>query len=242
MLEGEESASLAREVATQLVPRWAGPRLFVLDAGAPMRVLSWALGYEGFSLARQVAWCEFRNDELGLEVDPLQLVRERLKQAEADGAVPLMTSAMVRRYGQVRLRVRNVEVEACATAGLGNAECVGESRGVLFGDVVLPKPLGTINLACFVFAPLTLGAQCEALSIAVEARTRAVLEANVPVAEGRFRATGTGTDCVALLVQEASEERAPAAFAGKHTVLGLAVGAACYRAVSLAIQNQSSLA
>jgi hypothetical protein len=83
MLEAGEPANLlqANEVATQLCLRWVSERLFLLDAGTEMQVLGWALGSEGFSLARQVAWCEFRNSELGLDVDPLQLVRERLQQA-----------------------------------------------------------------------------------------------------------------------------------------------------------------
>ena len=92
-------------------------------------------------------------------------------------------------------------------------------------------PVGTINLLCAVSVPLSEEAALEALSIAVEARTAAVLEARHPSRRSGAPATGTGTDCVVLAWPEPVAP--PAVFAGKHTALGHVIGRAvgdCVRA------------
>jgi len=65
----------------------------------------------------------------------------------------------------------------------------------------------------------------EALSIAASARTAAVMEVELELPEGR--ATGTGTDCIAMAAPEGTTR-----FAGLHTDTGEAVGRAVHEAVS----------
>ena len=67
-------------------------------------------------------------------------------------------------------------------------------------------------------------AQLEAYAIAVEARTAAIMDLGLELATGR--ATGTGTDCLAL-----AAPRGARAYAGLHTPLGEAIGAAVRQAV-----------
>jgi adenosylcobinamide amidohydrolase len=130
--------------------------------------------------------------------------------------------------------------------GLSNAVRVGDSPGPLAGVQV-----GTINLLCAVSVPLTEAAALEAASIAVEARTAAVLEARHPSRRSGAPATGTGTDCVVLAWPDTvyygtpkgfrtsrdgapagnppaphATIAAPAVFAGKHTALGHVIGRA----------------
>jgi adenosylcobinamide amidohydrolase len=76
-------------------------------------------------------------------------------------------------------------------------------------------------------AGLTETAQLEALSIAVQARTAAVMEVGLHLDTGL--ATGTGTDCAALAC-DPGEGR----YAGLHTALGEAIGAATRQAVAAA--------
>jgi adenosylcobinamide amidohydrolase len=63
----------------------------------------------------------------------------------------------------------------------------------------------------------------EALSIATQARTAAVMDVNLMLPTGR--ATGTGTDCIAVAARPG-----PALYAGLHTDIGEALGAAVYQA------------
>ena len=79
----------------------------------------------------------------------------------------------------------------------------------------------------FIDAGLTETAQLEALSIAVQARTAAVMEVGLHLDTGL--ATGTGTDCAALAC-DPGEGR----YAGLHTALGEAIGAATRQAVAAA--------
>jgi adenosylcobinamide amidohydrolase len=114
-----------------------------------------------------------------------------------------------------------------ATVGLSNAEAVGRRRPYHSAD------FGTINLCTAVDAALTEAAQLEALSIAIEARTAAVMEAGVSLPTGT--ATGTGTDCAALAC-DPGEGR----YAGLHTAIGEAIGAATRRAITAAAADWKS--
>ncbi|ODR95240.1 hypothetical protein AUC70_05970 [Methyloceanibacter stevinii] len=94
--------------------------------------------------------------------------------------------------------------------------------------------MGTINIAVRVSAGLTEAALVEALTIAAQARTAAVMEARWSLPEGV--ATGTGTDCIALAApMEGHGETV--AFAGLHTEVGEALGRAVYDAVARGADN-----
>lgn len=187
----------------------------------PMRVLSWAPHRAGFVTTERIVWREVRNADLVPGFDAEAWLAEELGAAGLGQAVAMMTS---RDVGTWRLEVVTVEGlrAAClATVGLSNAESVGQR---------LPwhaAEFGTINLAVAVEAELTEAAQLEALSIAVEARTAAVMAAGWELATGT--ATGTGTDCVALACLPGAGR-----YAGKHTAAGEAVGAAVRGAVAAA--------
>lgn len=193
----------------------------IAQLARPMRVLSWAPFRAGFVTTDRIVWREVRNADLVPGFDAEAWLAEALGAAGLGQAVAMMTS---RDVGTWRLEVVTVEGlrAAClATVGLSNAESVGRR---------LPwhaAEFGTINLAVAVEAELTEAAQLEALSIAVEARTAAVMAAGWELATGT--ATGTGTDCVALACLPGAGR-----YAGKHTAAGEAVGAAVRGAVAAA--------
>lgn len=85
---------------------------------------------------------------------------------------------------------------------------------------------GAINLLVAVSVPLRPATLIEAMSIADEARTAAVVALDRPVAGGP--ATGTGTDCAVVAAPDGPEGEA---FAGLHTDVGCAVAAAVFSAV-----------
>jgi adenosylcobinamide amidohydrolase len=192
----------------------------------PQRFLSWALVGGGRHLGDAVAWCQVRDDELPPGLDPRRLLQHRLRTLGLRRPVGMLTSRAVERFEDVsrEAATREVRARCVATVGLGNALRVGDPAGA--GPSA--RRVGTINLLVALSRPLAPGAQLEALSLAAEARTAAILDAGVPSVRSGAPATGTGTDCI---VVAAPAEPRGAAFAGKHTAIGEVVGAAVHAAV-----------
>ncbi|PWR21856.1 adenosylcobinamide amidohydrolase [Zavarzinia compransoris] len=187
------------------------------------RLLSFAPHRPGFQAADKVIWREVRNADLGPEVDPLALLRDGLAAIGGLDAVAMMTSRDIRRHFIARATIEGVTAACVATVGLGNGEAVGSRRPGRPGP-----PLGTVNILVHVDAALTDAALLEALSLAAEARTLAVLEGGYRPDPARPPVTGTGTDCIVLA---AARGAAPLAYAGKHTAVGEALGRAVLDAV-----------
>ncbi len=195
--------------------RLARPWL-IADLAAPMRVLSWAPHGGGYVVARRVVWREVRNADLPIDFDVDSWFAAEM--AQHPGAVGMLTSRDVGTYSQARATVEGVSAQCVATVGLTNAEAVGRRRAWGPGD------FGTINLCVATDAGLTEAAQLEVLSIAVQARTAAVVGADLHLPTGV--ATGTGTDCLALACLPGLVRHA-----GLHTPVGEAVGAVVKAAV-----------
>lgn len=185
-----------------------------------MRVLSWAPHGAGFRMTDQVLWREVRNADLGPGVDAREWLAARLP---ARDVVAMMTSCDVGTWQQARAQADGVQAGAVVTAGLSNAESVGSRRDWQ------PADFGTINILVATDAALSRIAQIEALTIAVQARTAAVMESGLMLPTGV--ATGTGTDCVALACPPGGRQP----HAGLHTAAGEAVGAAVRKAVAQAV-------
>jgi adenosylcobinamide amidohydrolase len=183
---------------------------------SPRKTLGWSLLHPGFATVGAVVWVEVRNRELGLDVDARAFLRARLAQAGWPDALAFMTSRDIRHHHFAARRVEDVEAACLTTVGLSNGERVGSRRPVR-------SPVGTINTLVHVSRPLTEGAFVEALAIAVQARTVAVLETRP---EGD-NVTGTGTDCVVIAAPCAGE---PLVYVGLHTAVGEAIGAAVHDA------------
>lgn len=200
-------------------------RLLLVRLGAPHAVLSSAIVNGGSRTAREVAWVEVRDDELRPPADPVRLTRERLAAAEVPRAVGLLTSRALTRHVVSEREADGVRARCVATVGLGNVLRAGDPPG--------PAPrAGTINVLCQVSAPLTEEGLIEALAIAVEARTLAVLDARIASRRSELPATGTGTDCTVVAAPVRAEGGVAAAYAGKHTALGHVIGAAVHDAVA----------
>jgi adenosylcobinamide amidohydrolase len=198
-----------------------GERSLVVRFAATQRMCSWAIVNGGFTEARAVVWIEVRAGELKPPIDARRVLRARLAQAGAAGAVGLLTSRDVTTFVDVTAHDRDVRSRCIATVGLGNALRAGDPPGPT-------ARIGTINLLCHVDVPLTDEALLEAMSIATEARTVSILDAAVPSLRSGLPATGTGTDCIVMATPVAGHHEA---YAGKHTRIGHVVGAAVAEAV-----------
>jgi len=202
------------------------PPHLVVGFNGPHQVLSWAPLHPGLQVASRIAWLEVRNADLPPEVDAFEIIRQRLAPAGLDDSVTLDTTRGISRYQVARATVEDQHVRCIATVGLSNSERVGTR-------LHQPPPFaGTINLLVHIGQSLTEGAMLEAMSIATEARTAAVIDSGI--ARGGLAVTGTGTDCVAVAAPLGDE---PLQYAGKHTALGEATGAAVYRAVADGIKD-----
>lgn len=191
----------------------------------PHRVASWAIVGGGIRDARTVAWLCVSNADLAPGVDPARLLEERLRDGDLVDAVGLLTSANLDRYEEAIGRYEDLEAHAVVTVGLSNALRVG--------DPPHGPSIGTINLLVTVSVPLTDEALIEALSIATEARTVAVLEAGVPSRRTGGVASGTGTDCVVMAAPTGIGQP----YAGKHTGVGHVVGDAVFRATARGVAS-----
>jgi adenosylcobinamide amidohydrolase len=189
-----------------------------MELGRPHRVLSWSLTRPGFVTADTILWREVRNADLPRDFDVERWLRAELAARGTPGAVTLLTSRDLDAYEVAAAVVEDVTAQAVATVGLSNAERVG-TRLDRSG-----KDWGTINVALQISSPLTDAALIELVSIVAQARTAAIIEAGHDLPTGR--ATGTGTDCIAVAAPPGDQP-----FAGMHTPVGEAAGRAAYQAV-----------
>jgi len=201
------------------------PPFLLATFPVPHRVLSWSMLRPGFHTVHRVAWLEIHNRDLPPDVDAAQLIRDRVGGARLDDAVVFVTSRDIHRHHLERAAVETERATCLTTVGLSNSERVGVR-------LHQPPPLaGTINTLVQVSRPLSEAALIEAVSIATEARTAAVLDSG----ERRkgLAITGTGTDCIAIAAPLGDDA---AVFAGKHTAIGECIGAAVYRATAEGIR------
>lgn len=203
-----------------MIPHLARPWL-VVDLGAPHRVLSFAPHNPGFVTASRILWREVRNADLPPEVDALGWFAGQMAGQGCATEVGMLTSRDITRFVQRRVVIEGVVATCIATVGLGNAEAVGARR-----PTVRPPGPGTINIAVQLNVALSDTGLLEALTIAAEARTAAVMESGVRLAGGS-RATGTGTDCITVAAPPGCLD-----WAGLHTPAGEALGRAVREAVA----------
>lgn len=188
------------------------------DLGREMPVLSWAVNRPGLVAARRILWREVRNADLPADLDVDGWLNAELHERGATDAVTFLTSRDIRFFTERRVRAGGVAAHAVATVGFSNAERIGH-RVDRTG-----KDWGTINVALHLDAPMTEAALLESMSIVVQARTAAVMDARLRLPVGI--ATGTGTDCVAVAAPRGGQR-----YAGLHTEIGEAAGRAVYDAV-----------
>lgn len=200
------------------------PRLLLASFLAPQTMLSWSINRPGFQTASKVAWLEVRNAELPQGVEPEQLVADRLLASGIEDAVALVTSRTVSQHHCLCKAVEGVMATCLATVGLSNGERVGERQ--------TDKPrMGTINTLLHVDKQLSSGAFIELVSIAAMARTAAILESGVR--RNGVAITGTGTDCIVVAAPLSENE---VRYAGMHTAIGEAAGAAVYEVIRTGIE------
>ncbi len=195
----------------------------IADLAVPRRMLSWSLNRPGFHTATRIAWLHVR--EMPDDVAPAIWFQRRLDRDGLTDAIGLITSRKLTAFVSATAQVEGARATCVATVGLSNAERVGARR-----QGALPNT-GTINILVTLSAAITEAAQMEAMSIAAQARTAAVMEFG-PILSGGARMTGTGTDCIVIA--------APAGdvpYCGLHTACGEVIGRTVYDAVAQGVRD-----
>jgi cob(I)alamin adenosyltransferase len=185
----------------------------------PQKMLGWSIVAPGFSSRKDVVWLEVADDDLPVHVDPANFLRRKLSAQGLARAAAFMTSREIRRHHLAQSRVGAVVATCVTTVGLSNGEMVGARRKQQASHV------GTINTLVCLSRALSSPAFIEAISIATQARTAAIMQTNglrdgAPI-------TGTGTDCMIIA---APDGEALEYCAGLHTESGEAIGTAVYQA------------
>ena len=211
-------------------------RWLIVSFEQPQMCLSWAICGGGRIKTKTVAWYQVKTQELEPPVDSKQFLKSRLMENAMPDAVGMLTSADLNAYADVQKTHNDLLVRSIATVGMDNALRVGDRPSKAYQEASCDAiPIGTINLLCALSIPISEEAHLEALSIATEGRTVAVLEAKLSSSETGLPATGTGTDCVVITAPESTNEFT--SYAGKHTILGHLIGVSVFEAVSLGLQR-----
>jgi adenosylcobinamide amidohydrolase len=160
----------------------------------------------------------------------------------------LGTAANMRCAGVASESFRDLVVLAAATAGVeGNAGRAGDPATSFEWDGryerlvpnAVPEAPGTINTMLFISHELTCGALTRALITATEAKTAVLQDLQVTSRYSQRRATGTGTDQLAVACRTGTGR--PLTSAGLHGKLGELIGRAVGQAIREALVLQNGL-
>jgi len=199
----------------------------IVSFPAPARVLSWAVVNGGYCRADHVINHRVGGADRWFCAEPERWLENSASRMGLQGTVVAMATAVeIKNLVEVSLGGGDNRVTCFATVGCGNALSVGDPASVETEQTAL-SPLHTINLILTIQAGLGDEALVEAIQIATEGRVRALYEAGIRSSLSHLAATGTGTDCIAVVSLGAERER----YCGKHTQLGELIGRAAYTAV-----------
>lgn len=202
---------------------------------APRRVLSSAVLGGGFVNASFILnhWIRkdvaINNPDLRCELreQPARYLQNLIRQLELEGiGVGLMTAVNIpKKLVVVRRDFQDIRVEGFFTVGVGNAIRAGDPATDLEQDG--DRPIGTINMILITNACLSDPAMVEAIQVATEAKAAILLESGIKSRVSSNPATGTGTDCTAVV----SGQGQPVRYSGTHTKMGELIGRVVFEGV-----------
>jgi adenosylcobinamide amidohydrolase len=210
----------------------------IVSFPTPVRILSWAVLNGGYCHANHVLNHHISGSDRWFCTNPERWLELATVRLGLQGKVVAMATAVkMTNLVQVSLSSGNTEVTCFATVGCGNALAIGDPATVPTSDSTSMQ-LHTINLILTVQPGLGDEAMVEAIQIATEGRVRALYEAGIRSSISHLAATGTGTDCIAIVSLDSGD----APYCGKHTQLGELIGRAAYNAVQNGLASNNGAA
>ncbi|MPZ78832.1 MAG: hypothetical protein GEU77_20205 [Deltaproteobacteria bacterium] len=208
----------------------------IISFPARARALSWAIVNGGFCYADHVINHRVRGNDPAFCAQPGWWLKQAAMGLGLQGKIVAMATAVeMKNLARISLSDGVAEVTCFATVGCGNALSVGDPASVAMEERAL-APLHTINMILTAQPGLPDEAMVEAIQIVTEARVRALYEAGIQSSVSSLLATGTGTDCIAIVSLDCGAER----YCGKHTKLGELIGLAAYTAVKNGLAQSST--
>lgn len=171
---------------------------FVLSFKRPAEVVSWAILNGGFR--PQTAHIINHHVEVCSPNEaPDRTLRQVAGRLSLKGTVVgMMTAADVRKYSIAKAYHDDLCAWTIATAACGNLATVGEAASFLESRPKLVHA-DTINLVVVTNYRFTHEAMLEAIEIATEAKVKVLCEFGLRSKANGEPATGTGTDCIAVI-------------------------------------------
>jgi adenosylcobinamide amidohydrolase len=198
----------------------------IVSFASPARTLSWAVLNGGFCHARHVINHHVDGNDALFCAQPGPWLERAASGLGLQGKVVGMATAVAMRHMvQVSMTGGGARVTCFTTVGFGNALSVGDPASVTIEEQA--PSLHTINIILTVQPGLSDEAMVEAVQIVTEGRVRALYENGIKSCQSGLPASGTGTDCVAIVSLDDGVER----YCGKHTKLGELIGGAAYVSV-----------
>ena len=199
----------------------------IVSFSAPLRALSWAVLNGGFCYADHIINHRVRGSDKAFCAQPSSWLQRAAMELGLHGNIVAMATAVeMKSLTRASVSGGGAEVTCFATVGCGNALSAGDPAGIIT-EKAAQWCLHTINMIALVQPGLSDRAMVEAIQIATEGRVRALYEAGIQSSASNLLATGTGTDCIAIV----SLDAAGATYCGKHTKLGELIGLAAFTAV-----------
>ena len=199
----------------------------IVSFAVPARTLSWAVLNGGFCHARHIINHHVDGNDALFCAQPVPWLERAASGLGLQGKIVGMATAVeMRHMVQVSMIGGGARVTCFTTVGCGNALSVGDPASVTIEESA--PTLHTINMILTVESGLSDAAMVEAVQIVTEGRVRALYENGITSCRSDLPATGTGTDCVAIVSLGDGVER----YCGKHTKLGELIGGAAYVSVA----------
>lgn len=197
----------------------------LVQSQQPLEVLSSAPLNGGFCQASN-----FLNWRVGasfVNESPAVTLLQQAQQLQLPGlTVAMMTAASMWSLRWVESVRDTLGFTAVVTTGLSNSRRAGDAAD----HEASP---GTINLLLLSHQRLSPAAMVEAIAMVTEAKAAALQDANILSAKSQLIATGTGTDCTAVVCCASSETLE---YVGKHTLAGELLAKACMEAIEQSLE------
>jgi adenosylcobinamide hydrolase len=199
----------------------------IVSFASSARTLSWAVLNGGFCHAHHIINHHVNGNDALFCAQPGPWLERAASRLRLQGKIVGMATAVeMKNLVRVSMESGDVRVTCFTTVGCGNALSVGDRASATIEE--LAPSLHTINMILTVQPGLSDAAMVEAVQIATEGRVRALYEISIKSCRSGLPATGTGTDCIAIVSLGDGVER----YCGKHTKLGELIGGAAYISVA----------
>ncbi len=205
--------------------------MLIIESSSPLETLSSAVLNGGLRDADAIVNC--RVSESYDHVDPEGYLRAKVRSVglKPEKVIGLMTAVDPCNTALTAKKLGNLTVCSVVSAGLSNAAKAGERLN--------PHPgTGTINIIVIVDGFLTEACMVDAVKVATEAKSMALIDLDVRSSFSDMQASGTTSDAIVIACTGRGERFR---YAGTATELGELISLSITRSIKEAIEKQEGI-